>query len=63
MKYFSTVILSLPDMLFTYSGLLGYIKVNSISTFRTFDDTYLLYSFTQRKRLDISLTPPDEGSH
>ena len=59
----STVILFLPDLLLTCSGLLGYIKVNLFSTFSTFDDTYLLYSFTQRKRLDILLTPPNEGGH
>ena len=55
-EIFSTAILSLP-------GLLEYIEVNFFSTFRTFDDTYLLYSFTQKKRLDILLTPPDEGGH
>ena len=36
-------ILSLPDLLLTYSGLLGYIKVNLFSTFRIVNYTYLLY--------------------
>ena len=46
-EMFSTAILYLPELLLTYSGLLGYIEVNLLfSTFRTFDDTYLLYSFT-----------------
>ena len=35
---------SLPDLLLTYSGLLGYIKVNLFSTLRTVNYTYLLYS-------------------
>ena len=48
-EIFSTAILSLPELLLTYSGLLGYIEVNLFSTFRTFDDTYLLYVFTQKK--------------
>ena len=56
-------ILPLPDLLLTYSGLLGYIKVNLFSIFRTFNYTYLLYSFTQKKGQDILFTPPDEGSH
>ena len=62
-ELFSTVTLSLPDLLLTYSGLLGYIKVNLFSTFRTFDDTHLLQSFIQKKGLDILLMPPDEGGH
>ena len=48
-EIFSKVILSLPDLLLTYSGQLGYITVNLFSTFRTFDDTYL-YSFTRKKK-------------
>ena len=48
-EIFSTAILSFPELLYTYSGQLGYIEVNLFSTSRTFDDTYLLCSFTQKK--------------
>ena len=43
-------ILSLPDLLLTYSGLLGYIKVNLFSNLMTFNYTFRLCSFTQKKR-------------
>ena len=36
-EIFSKAFLSLPDLLLTFSGLLGYIEVNLFSTFRTFD--------------------------
>ena len=36
-ELFSKAFLSLPDLLLTFSGLLGYIEVNLFSTFRTFD--------------------------
>ena len=49
-EIFSTAILFLPELLLAYSGLLGYIEVNLFSTFRTFDDTYLLYGFTQKEK-------------
>ena len=51
-EIFSTAILSLPGLLYTYSGLLEYIEVNLFSTFRTFDDT-TCYIVLPRKKGSI----------
>ena len=37
-------------MLLTCSGILGYITVNLFSAFRASNYTYLLYSFTKKKK-------------